>query len=113
MASALIFFEGYNKGGHEFLNLVIRVIGAETWVSFVNVETNEQSRQWMHTRLPKMSKKFTQTLSGRKLMETVFWGRKGVLMVEFMQQGTTLTSEMYSETLKNCVRPFRTKSVEC
>jgi hypothetical protein len=33
-------------------------------------------------------------------MATGFWHRKGVLMVEFMQEGTTVTSEVYSETLK-------------
>jgi hypothetical protein len=49
----------------------------------VNVETKEQSKV----------KKFKHT-SARKLMVTVFWHRKGVLMVEFMQQGTT-TSEEY------------------
>jgi hypothetical protein len=42
--------------------------------------------------------KFTQ-VSARKLMATVFWDRKGVLMVEFMQQGTTVL-EVYCETLK-------------
>jgi hypothetical protein len=36
----------------------------------------------------------------RKLMAAFFWERKGVLVVEFMQQGTTITSEVYCETLK-------------
>jgi hypothetical protein len=31
-------------------------------------------------------------LPPRKLMAAVFWDRKGVLMVEFMQQGTKITS---------------------
>jgi hypothetical protein len=35
----------------------------ETWVSFVNVETKEQSKQWMHTHSSNKLKKFTQTLS--------------------------------------------------
>jgi histone-lysine N-methyltransferase SETMAR len=30
-------------------------------------------------------------------MISVFWDRKGVVMVEFVQQGTTITSEMYCE----------------
>jgi hypothetical protein len=50
-------------------------------------------------------------------MATDFWDRKGVLMVEFMQQRATMTSEVYCETLKkkkeNCVGPFITKYVEC
>jgi histone-lysine N-methyltransferase SETMAR len=41
-----------------------------------------------------------QTLSARKLVPADFWDRKGVLMVEFMQEGTTITPEVYCETLK-------------
>jgi hypothetical protein len=46
-------------------------------------------------------------------MAAVFWDREGVLMVEFMQQGTTVTSEVYWKTLNNCVGPFRKKDMEC
>jgi hypothetical protein len=41
----------------------LRVTGDETWVSFVNVKTKEQAKQWIHTYLPKRLKKFKQTLS--------------------------------------------------
>jgi hypothetical protein len=34
----------------------------------VNVETKEQSKQWLHTHSPNKPKKFKQTLSARKLM---------------------------------------------
>jgi hypothetical protein len=33
-------------------------------------------------------------------MAPVFWDRKGVLMVEFMQQGAKITPEVYCETIK-------------
>jgi hypothetical protein len=33
-------------------------------------------------------------------MAAILWDRNGVLMVEFMQQGTSVTSEVYCETLK-------------
>jgi hypothetical protein len=52
----------------------------------------------MHTDSPNKPQKFKQ-MSARKLMVTVFWDRKGVLM-EFMQQGTIVVSEVYCETLK-------------
>jgi hypothetical protein len=39
-------------------------------------------------------------LSARKVTAVVSWDRKGVLMVEFMQQGTTITSEVYCKTQK-------------
>jgi hypothetical protein len=37
------FLERYHKNGDEFLNHA--VTGDETWVSFVNVETEEQQKQ--------------------------------------------------------------------
>jgi hypothetical protein len=37
---------------------------------------------------------FKQT-SARKLMAAIFWDREGVLMVEFIQQGATIMSEVY------------------
>jgi hypothetical protein len=52
-----------------------------------NVETKEQSKQWMHTHSPNVPKKFKQTPSARKLMAAVVWDRKGVLMVEFSNKG--------------------------
>jgi hypothetical protein len=59
----------------------------------MNVETKKQSAAKevdAHT-FTKQDENFKQMLSARKLMATVFWDRKGVLMVEFMQQGTTIT----------------------
>ena len=43
---------------------------------------------------------FKQTISTRKIMCTVFWDRQGVLLVEFLPQGTTINSAVYCETLK-------------
>jgi transposase len=42
-------------------------------------------------------------------MATVFWDRKGVLLVKFMQQGTTITSEVYCKTLKKMLRVTENK----
>jgi hypothetical protein len=46
-------------------------------------------------------------------MATVFWERSGVLIVEVMQQETTIMSEVYWKTLKNCVRQLISKGMEC
>jgi hypothetical protein len=101
MAFALTLLERYHKDGNEFLYHIIRVTSNEARVSFVNVETKEHSKQWIHnhsTKEPKISNK--RFLPARKLMATVLWDRRGVLMVEFIQKGTTLTSEKYCETVK-------------
>jgi hypothetical protein len=55
----------------------------------------------MHIHSPNNPKKFKQTfLPERKLMATLFWERKGVLMVDFMHQETTITSQVYCKALK-------------
>jgi hypothetical protein len=63
----------------------------------------------MHTHSPNKLKKFEQTLCARKLLAAVFQDRKGVLMVEFMQQRTTVTSEVYCKTLKKLCRAIQNK----
>jgi hypothetical protein len=45
LASALTFLGQYHKDGNEFLNHNVHITGDETWVSFVKVETKEQSKQ--------------------------------------------------------------------
>jgi hypothetical protein len=89
-ASTLTFSVRYHKDCNEFLNHIVPVIGDETWVSFVSVETKEQSKQWMHTHSPNKPKKFKQMLPARKLMAAVFCDRTGMLVVEFIKPGTTL-----------------------
>jgi hypothetical protein len=42
-------------------------------------------------------------------MAAVFWDRKGMLMVEFMQKGTTIMSEAYCVTLKELHRTVQNK----
>jgi hypothetical protein len=45
----------------------------------------------------------------RTLMTTVIWGKKGVLMVEYMQHGTAISSEVCCETLKELCRDIQNK----
>jgi hypothetical protein len=46
------FLEQYHNDGNGFLSHIVRVTGDETWVSFVNVETKEQTKEWRHTDSP-------------------------------------------------------------
>jgi hypothetical protein len=49
------------------------------------------------THSPNKPKNFKQIFA-RKQMETVFWDRNGVLVVEFVQQGTTIMSDVLQNT---------------
>jgi hypothetical protein len=62
----------------------------------------------MHTHSPNKPIRFKQT-SARKLTANVFWDRKGVLIAEFIQQGTTIMSEVYCETVKELRRDIQNK----
>jgi hypothetical protein len=62
MAVVLNFLECYHNDGDEFRSHMW-VNSGETWVSFVNVETKEQSKQWMHTHSPNKPRKFKQSLN--------------------------------------------------
>jgi predicted lactoylglutathione lyase len=114
MISALTCSEQYYKECDEFLNHIVRV-GDETCVSFVNFETKQWSKQWMHTHplnKPKslnkhcLPERWCQLFpgTGRECWEC----SSGNKETQF-----TVMAEVYCETLKNCVRPFRTIGVEC
>ena len=93
-ASALDFLTRYSEEGDNFLNH--DVTGDKTWVSHTTPESKQQSMEWRHTSSP-TKMKFTHTTSTQKIMCTVFWDRKGVLLVDFLPQGNTC---VYCDTLK-------------
>ncbi|KAF6212895.1 hypothetical protein GE061_010605 [Apolygus lucorum] len=74
------------------------VTGDETWVCHYTPGSKRQSLQWRHTHSPS-AKKFKVQFSERKIMASVFWDRKGVLLVDFMVRGTTINANAYCETL--------------
>jgi hypothetical protein len=58
----------------------------------VNVETNEQAKQFRHMPSPNNPKILNELcLLARKLRAAAFFGRRGELMVEFMHQIRKIT----------------------
>ena len=54
----------------------------ETWVHYRKPENTAQSRQWVGPGSPRPKKLKTQPSAG-KVMATVFWDAKGVIMLDF------------------------------
>jgi len=52
-------------------------------------ESKQQSLQWRHTHSPR-TKKFKTLISVKKIMASVFWDRRGILLVDFMPPGATI-----------------------
>jgi len=98
-ATTLDFPTKYSEEGENFLNHV--VTGNETWMSHEAPHSKQQSMEWRHTSSPKKTK-FKQNTSTRKVMCTMFWDRKGVLLVDFLPQCSTINTGVCCNTLKNC-----------
>ena len=55
----------------------------EAWVHYFEPENKAQSRQWVGPKSPRPKKFKTQPSAG-KVMATVFWDAKGVIMLDFL-----------------------------
>jgi hypothetical protein len=111
MASVLTFLERYHEDGDEFpITSYERQMTKPGFHLLMLKPTSSQSSGCRSIDQP------SRRSSNRRLQEiltAVFWGKKGMMMVEFMQLGTTITPELYCKPLKNCVVPFRIVGMEC
>jgi len=80
------------------------VTGDETWVHYHQPETKKASKELRHTSSPKPKKFRTQPSAG-KVMLTLFWDERRVILDHYMPRGNTVTSTTYADLLKNQLRP--------
>ena len=67
----------------------------ETWAHHFDPETKQQSKQWKHVTSP-TPVKFRKIDSAGKVMASVFWDSEGVLMIDYLQRGKTVTGVYYA-----------------
>ena len=75
----------FEAEGDGFLGRI--VTGDETWVHCHQPETKKASKEWSHTSSPKPKKFRTQPSAG-KVMVTLFWDERGVILEHYMPRGT-------------------------
>jgi hypothetical protein len=80
MGSSLMLLQSYEEYGEAFLSRI--VTGDETWVFHYTPGTKAESMTWKHTHSP-VKKKLKTVHSPRKVMATVFWDVRGVILVDF------------------------------
>jgi len=75
------------------------VTGDETWVHLYDPESKMESMEW---RKPGEAppRKFKVRPSAGKVMATIFWDQRGIIMIDYLQKGSTITGEYYAEVLK-------------
>ena len=80
----------------------------ETWVHYYEPENKAQSRQWVGPGSPRPKKFKTQPSAG-KVMATVFWDAKGVIMLNFLPKRSTITKVYYANLLEQLRTAIREK----
>lgn len=88
-SQCLSMFQGNPE---EFLRRFITV--DETWIHHHTPETKQQSKQWVKdgSSAPKKAKVVP---SAGKIMATVFWDAKGVILVDYLKSQKTITGAYY------------------
>jgi len=71
----------YEAEGDSFLDRI--TTSDEMWCHHYEPESKRQSMKWRHVESPS-KKKFKMLLSVGKVMCTVFWDRKGVILLDFL-----------------------------
>ena len=65
---------------------------------FITMNLSRKDHLW-NGATPRV-KKFKSQHSAGKIMATVFWDIEGVILADFMSQGTTINSDVYTDTLR-------------
>ena len=90
-------------------NFLLRLVTVdETWVHYYEPENKAQSRQWVGPGSPR-PKKFKTQPSACKVMATVFWDAKGVIMLDFLPKRSTITGVYYANLLDQLRTAIREK----
>ncbi|KFD61064.1 hypothetical protein M514_07199 [Trichuris suis] len=74
------------------------VTGDELWLSHYDPESGQQSSQWKHTDSPRPVRARIEPRPG-KVLATIFWDAKGILLIDYMEHGATVTGKQYANLL--------------
>ena len=89
--------EVYNANPEDFHTRL--VTGDETWLHHWDPDTKKESMQWKRPGSPP-PKKFRTQPSASKVMATVFWDSKGIILIDYKPAGTSITGEYYANVIK-------------
>ena len=70
----------------------------EAWIHYYEPENKARSCRWVGPGSPRPKKFKTQPSAG-KVMATVFWDAKGVIMLDFLPKRSTITGVYYANLL--------------
>lgn len=96
----------FQREGDDFLKHIVTC--DETWVHHYTPESKQASKEWRRKGEGAPIKAKTR-LSAGKVLATVFWDFKGVLLVDFLHERRTVNSEYYCQLLNQAKLAYRQK----
>ena len=113
MAHCIDHLQHYAREGNEFLARVLA--GVESWCHHFEPESKRQSLQRKHPGSPPPKKSKAIDTSAGKVM-LMFFGQDGPLLIDFLQRGTTVNAQHYSQiytTLRQTIKSKRPGKLTC
>lgn len=89
----------YERDPKNFLSRFVTV--DETWVHHFHPTTKQESKVWTSVGTPGGVKARVES-SSAKVMATVFWDAQGVILLDFLQRGHTITGDYYKQQITKC-----------
>jgi len=102
--------ESFNKNKTDFVHQFITM--DETWIHHYTPESKQHSKQWTEAGCS-APKKTRSVPSAAKVMASVFWDAEGILFIDYLQKGKTITGEYYSNLLTRLDKKFVRKDPVC
>ncbi|KAM8718912.1 hypothetical protein ACLKA7_011591 [Drosophila subpalustris] len=87
----------FTRNKSEFLRRYITM--DETWIHHFTPESNRQSAEWHAAGESRPKRPKTQQLAG-KVMASVFWDAHGIIFIDYLQKGQTISSDYYMALLE-------------
>ena len=75
------------------------VTGDETWLHHWDLDTKKESMQRKRPGSPP-PKKFRTQPSASKVMATMFWDSKGIILIDYKPADTSIAGEYYANVIK-------------
>ncbi|UYV79087.1 hypothetical protein LAZ67_17001077 [Cordylochernes scorpioides] len=96
----------FEVNSEEFVNRFVTM--EETWTHHFTPESKQQSMKWRHSGSPPPKKAKTVPSAG-KVMVSVFWDSEGVLLLDFLKKGQTITGNYYANLVKQLREAIKEK----
>ena len=71
----------------------------ETWIHHFEPTTQQQGSEWKRANEPTFIKFRTQPSAG-KILASVFWDAEGVILLDFLPKGQTITGVYYTDLVR-------------